>query len=114
MSYAAMETNSQQNGFSSLVASGDLSGAVRALDEAIVETKTDFAAALHRLVALHLNRGLCNQKLNLNRKALKVGAARRLDSLRALCVRVLLYARQMAAAAVIECAGYGMRCNASL
>lgn len=61
-----------QQSFAALVAAGDFSSAVKVLDGAIDETRQDYAAALHRLVQLHLNRGLCNQKLHLNRKALKV------------------------------------------
>lgn len=61
-----------QQSFAALVAAGDFGSAVKVLDGAINETRQDYAAALHRLVQLHLNRGYCNQKLNLNRKALKV------------------------------------------
>jgi hypothetical protein len=55
-----------------MVASQDFSGAVKVLDEAIDETRQDYTAAQFRLVQLHLNRGICNQRLHLNRKALKV------------------------------------------
>uniref|UniRef100_A0A383VVQ9 Uncharacterized protein n=1 Tax=Tetradesmus obliquus TaxID=3088 RepID=A0A383VVQ9_TETOB len=54
-----------------MVASQDFSGAVKVLDEAIDETRQDYTAAQFRLVQLHLNRGICNQRLHLNRKALK-------------------------------------------
>eukprot|EP00879_Flechtneria_rotunda_P002192 GHRR01002378.1.p1 GENE.GHRR01002378.1~~GHRR01002378.1.p1 ORF type:complete len:405 (+),score=170.19 GHRR01002378.1:123-1337(+) len=57
--------------FASLIAIGDFSAAVKVLDSAIDETKQDYASALHRLAQLHVNRGICNQKLHLNRKALK-------------------------------------------
>jgi hypothetical protein len=58
--------------FAALVAAQDYSSAVKVLDASIEETRQDYATALHRLVQLHLNRGLCNQRLHLNRKALKV------------------------------------------
>lgn len=58
--------------FAAMVASQDFSGAVKVLDEAIDETRQDYTAAQFRLVQLHLNRGICNQRLHLNRKALKV------------------------------------------
>jgi hypothetical protein len=58
--------------FAAMVASQDFSGAVKVLDEAIDETRQDYTAAQFRLVQLHLNRGMCNQRLHLNRKALKV------------------------------------------
>lgn len=64
-----------QQSVPALVLAGDFSSAVKVLDGAIDETRQDYAAALHRLVQLHLNRGLCNQKLHLNRKALKVCAS---------------------------------------
>eukprot|EP00775_Hariotina_reticulata_P011921 gene11921-12065_t len=57
--------------FAALVAAQDYSSAVKVLDASIEETRQDYATALHRLVQLHLNRGLCNQRLHLNRKALK-------------------------------------------
>eukprot|EP00878_Enallax_costatus_P044518 GHUV01053172.1.p1 GENE.GHUV01053172.1~~GHUV01053172.1.p1 ORF type:complete len:138 (+),score=27.26 GHUV01053172.1:204-617(+) len=60
-----------QQSFAALVAAGDFGSAVKVLDGAIDETRQDYAAALYRLVQLHINRGYCNQKLNLNRKALK-------------------------------------------
>lgn len=59
--------------FASLVGASDFSGAVRLLDAEIDQTSASYAAMQHRLVQLHLNRGICNQKLQLNRKALKVG-----------------------------------------
>lgn len=65
--------------FASLVGSQDFSAAVKLLDLEIDQSRAGYEAALHRLVQLHLNRGICNQKLQLNRKALKVGTAR-LDS----------------------------------
>lgn len=58
--------------FASLIASKDYTAAVKLLDSAIDNTRQDYGTALHRLVQLHLNRGMCNQKLHLNRKALKV------------------------------------------
>lgn len=61
--------------FASLIGSQDFSGAVRLLDAEIDQSRAGYEAALHRLVQLHLNRGICNQKLQLNRKALKVGPA---------------------------------------
>jgi hypothetical protein len=61
--------------FASLVGSQDFSGAVKLLDAEIDQGKASYEAALHRLVQLHLNRGICNQKLQLNRKALKVWTA---------------------------------------
>lgn len=63
--------------FASLIGSQDFSGAVKLLDAEIDQSRAGYEAALHRLVQLHLNRGICNQKLQLNRKALKVGPARR-------------------------------------
>ncbi|WIA39656.1 hypothetical protein OEZ86_005727 [Tetradesmus obliquus] len=62
---------SANGSFAVLVASQDFSGAVKVLDEAIDETRQDYTAAQFRLVQLHLNRGICNQRLHLNRKALK-------------------------------------------
>jgi len=62
--------------FASLVVSQDFSGAVKLLDAEINETRQDYTEALHKLVQLHLNRGICNQKLHLNRKALKVGCSK--------------------------------------
>lgn len=62
--------------FASLVVSQDFSGAVKLLDAEINETRQDYAEALHKLVQLHLNRGICNQKLHLNRKALKVSCSK--------------------------------------
>lgn len=59
--------------FAAAVAQGDFSAAARLLDGAIDDEKANYASALQRLVQLHLNRGLCNQRLHLNRKALKVG-----------------------------------------
>jgi hypothetical protein len=60
--------------FAALIAGADYTGAVKLLDSAIDETRTDYGAALHRLVQLHINRGICSQRLHLNRKALKVSA----------------------------------------
>lgn len=60
--------------FASLIGAQDFTGAARVLDSAIDETRQEYAAAQHRLVALHINRGICSQRLHLNRKALKVGA----------------------------------------
>lgn len=59
--------------FAKAVGQHDYSGAVKLLDAEITETQSNYAAAMHRLVQLQLNRGICNQKLSLNRKALKVG-----------------------------------------
>jgi hypothetical protein len=58
--------------FASLIGSQDFSGAVKLLDAEIDQTTASYVAALHRLVQLHINRGICNQRLQLNRKALKV------------------------------------------
>lgn len=63
--------------FVSLIGSQDFSGAVRLLDGEIDELKPAFDATLQRLVQLYLNRGICNQRLQLNRKALKVCEALR-------------------------------------
>jgi hypothetical protein len=63
--------------FASLIGTQDFSGAVRLLDGEIDELKPAFDATLQRLVQLYLNRGICNQRLQLNRKALKVREARR-------------------------------------
>lgn len=59
--------------FIDLIASADFSSAEKLITAAIDETRQDYDAALHRLAQLHLNRGVCNQRLHLNRKALKVG-----------------------------------------
>lgn len=59
--------------FASLVGSQDYSGAVKLLDTEISDARHSYEDAMHRLVQLHLNRGICNQKLQLNRMALKVG-----------------------------------------
>jgi hypothetical protein len=61
--------------FAVLIGSQDFSGAVKLLDAEIDEAQAGYQALLHKLVQLHLNRGICNQKLQLNRKALKVGCA---------------------------------------
>lgn len=63
--------------FASLIGSQDFSGAVRLLDGEIDQLKPAFDATLQRLVQLYLNRGICNQRLQLNRKALKVREALR-------------------------------------
>jgi hypothetical protein len=68
----AMSRLPTNGSFAAMVASQDFSGAVKVLDEAIDETRQDYTAAQFRLVQLHLNRGMCNQRLHLNRKALKV------------------------------------------
>lgn len=58
--------------FAAVVATGDYSNAVKLLDAAIDDTRDEISIAKHKLEQLYLNRGLCNQKLQLYRKALKV------------------------------------------
>jgi hypothetical protein len=58
--------------FAAVLSNQDFTGALKLLDSAIDETKQDYASAAHRLVQLHINRGICSQRLKLNRKALKV------------------------------------------
>jgi hypothetical protein len=50
----------------------NFSATIKVLDTAIGSAHKEYAETQHKLVQLYLNRGYCNQKLNLNRKALKV------------------------------------------
>ncbi|KAF8058901.1 SRFR1 [Scenedesmus sp. PABB004] len=58
-------------GFAALALQADFGAALKAVDAALGEARAEASAALHRLAALHLNRGLCNQRLGLSRAALK-------------------------------------------
>jgi hypothetical protein len=58
--------------FASAVAKGDYAAALKALDEAIDKGNDERASLTARLAQMHVNRGVCHQRLHLNRKALKV------------------------------------------
>jgi hypothetical protein len=64
--------------YSAMVADQNYSGTLKALDGAIEGARAEHELVLRKLVQLHVNRGLCNQRLQLNRKALKVGRRTRL------------------------------------
>ncbi len=58
--------------YATLVANQNFSATIKVLDSAIQDAAQEHLNALAKLVQLHLNRGYCNQRLQLNRKALKV------------------------------------------
>jgi hypothetical protein len=60
--------------FAGLVAEGSLTTTIKVLDSAIEAAEQQHAAAVAKLAQLHINRGLCQQRLGMNRKALKAGA----------------------------------------
>ena len=64
--------------YSAMVADQNYSSALKALDGAIEGATAEHELVLRKLVQLHVNRGLCNQRLQLNRKALKVSCWTRL------------------------------------
>jgi hypothetical protein len=56
-----------------LVGHQNFAGTLKVLDGQIEHCTEEYRAALQKLAQLHLNRGYCNQSMQLNRKALKVG-----------------------------------------
>lgn len=62
--------------FGSLIADGNFTATLKVLDAAIDATSEQHASTLAKLVQLQVNRGLCQQRLGLNRKALKASGGR--------------------------------------
>jgi hypothetical protein len=58
--------------YAAAIAARDYVAARKALDEAIEQGAGERAAVTARLAQMHVNRGVCNQKLGLVRQAVKV------------------------------------------
>lgn len=66
------DTMSEAQQFARLVGSGNFTATISVLDQALEAAQLEHAAVQAKLVQLFVNRGLCHQRLGLNRKALKV------------------------------------------